>query len=30
MSPPDRQVAQRAYDFARNRYKQILAESDAD
>jgi len=30
MSPPERQVAQRAYDFARNRYKQILAESDAD
>jgi hypothetical protein len=30
MSPPEREVAQRAYDFARNRYKQIMAESDAD
>jgi hypothetical protein len=30
MSPPEREVAQRAYDFARNQYKQILAESDAD
>ena len=30
MSPPEREVARRAYDFARNRYKQILAESDAD
>jgi hypothetical protein len=30
MRPPEREVVHRAYDFARNRYKQILAESDAN
>src|SRR5262245_30012005 len=30
INPAERERAQRAYDFARNRYRQILSESDAD
>jgi hypothetical protein len=30
MSPPYREAGQRAYEFARNRYGQILSESDVD
>ena len=30
ISPPERPAAQRAYDHARHRYRQILSESDVD
>jgi len=30
ISPREREDAQRAYDFARNRYRQIVSESDID
>jgi hypothetical protein len=30
INPQEREIAQRAYDYARERYRQILSESDAD